>query len=442
MEIQSQSQGLGDEHGSDEIRQRFMKHVLGSLPITLQSHFNQQLRAWDTLFPYERRYLLSVLTYLDDLSEDERASLLRGIRRVEKDMGVSIWRSYSTRDQTLENASLLARSPYYLEWRKEVGKVVDQIDRETQAKEGKPGPSPRRLILLIFPSFLPMAADTVWENWPSTGKQLSIDLDSSGDEHTFLQALFAPGGPAGHTASGNLMESFTRRAGRSLTDVWVLDAGSTLSEFFLEQSSQSEQPQNPTVLSFERLRPFREKFLAEINQVRHELSSADEIYDQLRKMETGPLCPPEVNTHPTVREFVRSLLLSGNGSAVFANAFLEWGAAEVLRRARPSVLVGSFGTRDKPKPFTSVAIFENQSIASPLPSVKDFPGSALDAQVLAYYVWLASARYPEYQDALTLCLAENLQRGFVLGPPGNPLATAAEPLSLSRISSLLGAWLA
>ena len=442
MEIQQQSQGLGDERGSDEIRQRFVKHVLGSLPITLQSYFNQQLSTWDTLFPYERRYLLSVLTFLEDLSEDERTSLLSGIRRVEKDMGVSSWSSYSTRDQTLEDASLLARSPYYLEWRKEVGKVVDQIDRETQAKKEKSEPSPRRLILLIFPSFLPMAADTIWEKWPTTGKQLSIDLNNSDDDRTRLQALFSASDLTGHAASGNLVQSLTRRAAGSLTDVWVLDAGSTLSEFFLGETPQSEQPRSPTVLSFERLRPFREKFLAEINRVEHKLSSADEIYDQLREMEIDPLCPPEVSTHPTVREFVRSLLLSGNGSAVFANAFLEWGAAEVFRRARPTVLVGYFGTRDKPKPFTSVAVFENQSVASPLPSVKDLPGSALDAQVLAYYIWLAASRYAEYQEVLTFCLAENLRRGFVLGPPGNPLATAAEPLSLSRISSLLGAWLA
>jgi hypothetical protein len=286
-----------------------------------------------------------------------------------------------------------------------------------------------------------MARETVWGDWPSTGTQVSIDLNPSGDERTLLQALFSARDPNGDAASGNLMESLTRRATGSLTDVWVLDAGSTLSEFFLGQTPPSEPSRNPTVLSFERLRTFRERFLAEVNEVRHELSSADEIYDQIRKMETNSLCPPEVNTHPTVQEFVRSLLLSGNGSAVFANAFLEWGAAEAFRRARPSVLVGYFGTRDKPKPFTSVAIFENQNVASPLPSVRDLPGSAVDAQVLAYYIWLASARYAEYRDALTFCLAENLETGLVVGPPGNPLATAPQPLSLPRISALLGAWL-
>jgi len=442
MGIQNQSPGQGDEHRAEEIRQRFAKQVVGSLPITLQSYFNQQLRTWDTLFPYEQQYLLSMLAYLDDLSEDERSNLLSGIRRVEKDMGVSNWSSYSTRGQTLEDASLLARSPYYLEWRKEVEKAVDQIDRAAQATQVKAGPSPRRLILLIFPGFLPMARDTVWGDWPSTGKQVRIDMNPSGDEGSLLQALFSAGEPNGQAASGNLLESLTRRAAGSITDVWVFDAGSTLSEFFLGQAPPGEPSRNPTVLSFERLKPFRERFLAEINQVRHELSSADAIYDQIRKMETNSLCPPEVASHPTVQEFVRSLLLSGNGTAVFANAFLEWGAAEAFRRARPTVLVGCFGTRDKPKPFTSVAVFENQSVASPLPSVKDLPGSAVDAQVLAYYIWLASARYPEYQDALTFCLAENLQTGFVLGPPGNPLATATQPLTLPRISRLLGGWLA
>jgi len=341
MGMQDQSQRIGSELDSDDIRRRFMHHVAASLPLTLQSYFNQQLRTWDTLFPYEQRNILSVLAYLDDISMAQLANLVRGVRRVEEKMGVSGWKSYSTRSQSLEDASLLARSPFYLEWRKEVEKFVDQIARDTQARQSKLQPSHRRLILLIFPVCLPMAQDTVWEDWPATGRQLRIASNGAGDEHSLLEALFGPGGATRQTESSNLVASLSRRAAESSTDVWLLDAGSTLSEVVLGNSSRREHPPIPTLLSFERLKPFREKFLAEINQVRHQLSSADEIYDRLRNMETGQLCPPEVNA-PTIREFVRSLLLSGNGSAVFANAFLEWGAAEAFRRARPSVLIGYF----------------------------------------------------------------------------------------------------
>jgi hypothetical protein len=442
MEIPNQIQSKWDERGSDEIQRRFMKQVLGKLPATLQSYFNQQLRIWDTLLPYERQYLSTVLGYLEDLSESELWQLFDGIRRVEDKMGVSAWSSYSTRDQTLENASLLARSPYYLEWRKEVENVFERIERGTQARGGETGPSPHRLILLIFPSFLPMSADTLWQMWPSTGKQLRIDLNNSQDERSLLRGLFSATEPAGHADSSGLLESLARKTAHSFSDVWVLDAGSMLSGFLGGEKPQTEQSRYATVLSFERLEPIREKFLAEVNRARHKLSSVDEIYDQLREMEIDSFCPPEVNRHPLIREFVRSLLLSGNGSPLFGNAFVEWGAAELFRRARPSVLIGYFGTRDKPKPFTSVAVFENQSVASPLPPVKDLAGSALDAEVLAYYTWLAAARYPEYQGALTLCIAGSLSTVFVVGPSENPFAAESEPLSLPKISSLLGAWLA
>lgn len=73
---------------------------------------------------------------MEDLSEHGQWGVFDGIRQIEKKMGVSAWSSYSTRDQTLENASLLARSPYYLEWRKEVEEAFDQLDRRAQAQAG------------------------------------------------------------------------------------------------------------------------------------------------------------------------------------------------------------------------------------------------------------------------------------------------------------------
>ncbi len=41
--------------------------------------------------------------------------------------------------------------------------------------------------------------------------------------------------------------------------------------------------------------------------------------------------------------------------------------------------------------------------------MEDLPGSALDAQVLALYVWLATRYYDEYRrNTVCLCIAENL----------------------------------
>ena len=66
------------------------------------------------------------------------------------------------------------------------------------------------------------------------------------------------------------------------------------------------------------------------------------------------------------------------------------GSVRGFRRARPTFLAARFGVRSKPKPFTGVAVFDNPEQVNPLPAVDDFEGSAIDAQMLALYVWLGS----------------------------------------------------
>jgi len=56
---------------------------------------------------------------------------------------------------------------------------------------------------------------------------------------------------------------------------------------------------------------------------------------------------------------------------------------------------------------------------NPLPAVDDLPGSALDAQVLALYVWLAASRYDEYRrNTVCLCIAESLSEAYVVASAG------------------------
>lgn len=84
-----------------------------------------------------------------------------------------------------------------------------------------------------------------------------------------------------------------------------------------------------------------------------------------------------------------------------------------MRRARPEVLVARFGMRSKPRPFTSVAIFEDQHRISTLPDENDSAGSAMDAGILARYVNLAANRYPEYRNARVVCIAESAGKIWV-----------------------------
>ena len=179
-----------------------------------------------------------------------------------------------------------------------------------------------------------------------------------------------------------------------------------------------------------------------MNTMRKDLADADAVYGRLRKTDVTPWCPAEVASEPVIREFLRSLYLSGNGALIFGNSFVEWGAAEAFRRARPAFLAAQFGIRSKPKPFTSVAVFENPDRVNPLPAVDDLPGSSLDAQMLAHYVWLAASRYEEYRhNTICLCLAESLSEAYTIAPPELPLWNETQPVTLDRLRAALGSWL-
>ncbi len=441
MTTQDESQANRAAIESAATLKRLEKGIVRDLPTTFQPYFNQQARAWENLFPYERQYVLDVLIYLDQLSPDERSKLFAPILQLEEKMGVSRW-NFSVQGQTLQDSSLLARSPYYQDWRRAEQEVFGQIERGMEpVRQQRAKGSPRRLILMIYPEFLPFEPNEVWKRWPQTGKTFRIDPGDTSGKRTSIESLFGPGEGADGPASGGLLDALIKRAKGPFADVWAFDAGTALSEFMLGAGLRPSVVSSATVLSFERLKAFREHYLDEVNTMNHNLSSADEIYSHIRKEDVSQFCPPEIKDRPIIREFIRALFMSGNGAPVSGNPFVQWGASEALRRARPSVLIGYFGTRDKPKPFTSVAVFVNQNIASPLPSEKDYPGSAIDASILSYYLWLSSTRYSEYENALTLCIAESVRVAYAVGPSHNPFQDQTQPVTVDQVSRVLGDWL-
>jgi hypothetical protein len=180
-----------------------------------------------------------------------------------------------------------------------------------------------------------------------------------------------------------------------------------------------------------------------MNTMRKDLTDADAVFDYLRKVEVTPWCPEEVAGEPAIREFLRSLYLSGNGALLLGNSFVEWASSEALRRARPSFLVAQFGVRNKPKPFTGVLVFENPEKLNPLPPVPDLEGSAIDAEMLSLYVWLAATRYEEYQrSTVCVCLAESLSEAYVVAPQEFPLGRETARVTLDQFADSLRAWIA
>jgi hypothetical protein len=411
------------------------------LPITFQPYLNQEISRWGTKFPYEQRYLESFVGFIDGLSPERLADLFSGVRKVESSMGISE-HEFSVHEQTMREASILSRSPHYLEWRQEIERVFQQVDHSAFAEEQARASRLRRLLLLIFPAVLPIDPQSVMEQWQH-GRLLRLDWPAHGNPRQSIVETILKGLPCGDgECAPGFLEEYVSGPGRNFADVWVLEPGTRLRALLSGLASVPPEPARATLLSFDRLKAFREGVLDHIKSMARDISDADAIYAKLRSMDVSDWCPPEVGSIPAVCEFIRSLFLTGNGSPLFSNSFVEWGAVEAIRHARPTVVVAEFGLRNKPKPFTSVAVFENQEKATPQPPVPDPEDSAVDAVILAYYTWLGAARYVEYQRAACLCLFDRTPYAMVAGAKEFPLWEEEEPVAPQRIAALLQTWLA
>jgi len=418
----------------DKLQEALDQGVLNRLPLTFLPFVNQQLSQWEFLFPNERGSVERLLLYVARLSPQESTTLFREVVDLEDKMGVRHWQ-FSTNEQTIRNSSELARSPYFQEWRIAVQAVFDSAERNSHETKTT-SKVKNRLILMDIPANLPLNQAGAWRRWQDLGRPIKIDLAQTGDGAGAMERLLTGGAGSDASASPGLLEAAIRREGAAPATTWVVDAGSSLVESVASKSSEA------ILLSYQRLDRYRQSFSHEMNTMRKDLADADAVFDRLRKVDVLPWCPPEVAADPAVREFVRSLYLSGNGAVIFGNSFVEWAASEAFRRARPTFLAARFGVRSKPKPFTGVAVFDNPDQVNPLPSVADVEGSAVDAQMLALYVWLAASRYEEYQrSTVCVCLAESLSQAYVVAPQEFVLADDHGPVGLDRLGVALGEWI-
>ena len=378
------------------------RRLVHELPLTLRPSMNQQIDQWETLFPFEQTRLSTMLDRLATLSHPAFAALIAPVRAVESKMGVKGW-DFSESEDTIENASLLARSSYYAEWRARVQEFYEAVSATPASEEQQTKAA--RLILMILPASLPTDPKTVWKQWDRRGRAMRI----SGDAGSILPLLID-----GETA---LLEIPTMRQSQGsidTSDLWFIDAGKTPRGALTRLS-----PEHASILEFGALKPLRDEFLAELNKAPKNIEITDQVRYGLRRKSWGGLWPEDLESQPRLQRFTIDLFLSGNGAVIFPNSFVEWTASEAIRRARPRVVVARFGMRIKPKPFTSIAIFENQQKVSSIPDADDPQGSAIDANILARYVWLAASRYPEMERMCCVCVAESANSAYVLAPAGS-----------------------
>lgn len=389
------------------------KELLARLPRTFVPALNEKLRNWDLLFPAEQRLLAAHIDWLGKLPGEEFDKLFSPIKAIEAKMDLPKW-SVDSSGMSIGETALLARSPHYPEWRAEVEKAFERID---SAVESRLLQFPRLVVCLLPAGVSPPAAGL----WPYVGQKGQ------------WRRLTSPFGRNVETLTSALSRRSLPSGVEHVEGSWALEYGVSLTR---------AQAAGWQVLSWEELEPVRARFLSRLNVIRKDLHSADETHRELRRTDISRIGGPGLST-PRTREFVRELLLSGNGALVFGNSFVQWGASETLRRVQPQVLLAAFGIRNKPKPFSSIVMFEDQKRANPVPDEKDLAGSLLDTELLAEYVHLAAQRLAPYHErTVTLMGTAEMDRVLVLAPKHAPALPAGdEVISPQELAAFALEWL-
>ena len=130
------------------------KGLLKRIPLTFLPFVNQQLSQWNYLFPNERKSVERLLLFVAGLTPDQSTNLFRNVVELEDKMGVRKWH-FNTNEQTIQNSSLLAASPFFQEWRQAVQAVYNAADESALKTNGAAVQSERKLVLLDIPMDLP-----------------------------------------------------------------------------------------------------------------------------------------------------------------------------------------------------------------------------------------------------------------------------------------------
>jgi hypothetical protein len=404
--------------------------LLDRLPATFSAFWYEQFHDWDLLFPAEKDYYERLFSLLDRTDRPAVDRLFAPLRQVEIRMGIDE-KNWPRREFTLDQVDFLNRNPYYSEWRAAVSEVFARIDPvldEEVARGGRP-----RLVVIVAPGELPVGSDRMWMRLRKHGTALPVETPENPDD--YLPLLFT-GGKSAERAPG-ILDLYAARGDDSRYQAWVIETDDVL-------ASLGAGHENVVHCSYAALETYRRRLMTEVDRLvrSEEIRGPRQLSARLKELKVAP-SETTLARDPVLAEFARATLLSGNGTLLLNNTFVEWAAIQAIRRARPSVQTVAFGIRNKIKPFSGLLIYADQEKANPIPTQMDMLGSYVDLEVLDQYVWQQFEKYPEYPGkTVYLFVADGFDQMFVIAPSEFLSGLPPAPAPLARINRIMKDWLA
>ncbi len=399
------------------------KGLFDRLPVTFSTYFFDQVKEWALLFPAERNYYERLFGLLDRSDPKRFDELFAPLRAAEARMGVNekVW---PKRTFTLDQVDFLNRSPHYPEWRNAVANIFSRIDPLLDAEIARAGRP--RLVIVSTPAELPFGPDRMWLRIRENGKRVSLDLS----ENQGLQ---------GHIS--RLLAAQAQSPKQAPYGAWLIEAGDGIAA--LGHAAGGDAAGGVVHLSYARLEAYRTRLMAEVRKIveAQETRGPRQLSARLKQLRVLA-SETDLAHDPILAEFVRAVLLSGNGTLLINNTFVEWAAVQAVRRARPSLAVIGFGVRNKIKPFTSLLIYADQQSTTPIPNQMDALGSYVDLEIFHQYLWQEFEKYAEYRrNTVYLFVGEGLDEMLVIAPPDFAAPGAGKPCKPAEVFSQAREWL-
>lgn len=399
------------------------------LPVTFSTFFYEQISDWDLLFPAEKNYYERFFGLLAKIGPGDLDRLFADVRAAERQMGVSdaVWPKQTF---TLQQVDFLNRSPHYPEWRKAVSAVFAEIDPRLDAETAQHGRP--RIVVVLSPPEIPAGPDRLWMRIRNHGRV--VPLEPPADSVDYVPMLLT--GKPRASGAPSIMDLYGAAANAAPYGAWCVEAGDALAGL----SSHA----GVVRLSYQRLADYRARVQKQVQQVveGERLRGPQQLGARLKEMKVRP-GEGDLGSDAVLGEFARAILLSGNGTLLINNTFVEWASVQAVRRARPSLALISYGIRNKVKPFSSMLIYADQEATTPIPTQADVLGSYVDLEIFHQYIWQEFMKYAEYRgNTAFLFVADGTDALLAIAPADFPLLSARQPQRLDAVFGAMKDWLA
>ena len=417
--------------------------MLARLPATVRALILVELQKWPLLFGPEQRYQRALLEQLSGLSRRELDQVAGGVVPIEADAGINRLGERNPSRFQDDAQALLRKRGLNVAWRGAVDGFFQNVDPVLESQL-YPADAPRRLVVQLYGGGIAVQREKLWGRFKGAGVRVPLNLEGTNGTERFLEALFGAREPGRRVPA-----LFAGAVTSSPFDAWLIESHEALHALCETPETSGRQDRGTsagalTGLSYDRLRVYRDDLTRALNRkIQSGVESPQAFAAYARGLQIAPPAGALLYSAEVLTAFVRDVLLTGNGTLLMNNTFVEWAAVQALRRAQPRILVTRFGVRDKLKPFSSMILFAQPRASDHIPIAQDPVGSFIDVEQLSYYVWLNAEKNPAYRNkTLYLFLAEGVDEMLAIRSD-RPAAKASRvpPARLSDVRATMAQWL-